>query len=158
MFGIDDAIGTGLKIVSQVIDRVIPDPAAAAAAKLELMKLEQSGELAQLSAIVELSKAQAATNTIEAGSSSIFVSGWRPFMGWICDCCVLYHFIVERILVGVLSAFHVDVALPTFDTGQLMLLVTGMLGLGAMRTYEKTTGVVTPEPSDGTGTSTQVKG
>lgn len=158
MFGMDDAIGAGLKLGSQILDRVIPDPAAAAAAKLELMKLQSSGELAQLSAVIELSKAQAATNTAEASSGSLFVAGWRPFIGWICGMSLLYHFIGERIIVGIVELLGRTLDLPPLDIGQLMTLVVGMLGLGAMRSYEKTTGVTSAEPSDAAGSSTGVRG
>ncbi len=84
MFGTDDIVAAVANIGGKVIDRIWPDPAQAAAAKLELLKMQQSGELAQLAAETDLAKGQLAVNAAEAANPSIFVSGWRPAVGWVC--------------------------------------------------------------------------
>ena len=79
-----DPISAVLEIGGKLIDKLIPDPVAKAQAQLELVKLQQSGELAVLTADTQLATGQLEVNKIEAASSNIFVSGWRPFIGWIC--------------------------------------------------------------------------
>lgn len=157
MFGIDDAVGAGLKIVSQVIDRVIPDPAAAEAAKLEVAKLQMSGELAQLTAVTDLAKAQAATNTAEASNPNLWVAGARPAIMWICAGGLGIHLIVNPLLVWGTDLLGYSIAPPTMDVATLMSLIPGMLGM-VLRTYEKQKGVGAVEPSDGVGSSTGVNG
>lgn len=137
MMGWDDALGFGLKI----IDKLIPDPAAKAQAQLELLKLQQNGELAQLNADLELAKAQAATNTAEASNPNVFVSGWRPFIGWTCGAGLAVQFIAGPLCTWLAALFERTAAFPTLDTGTLLTLLFGMLGLGGMRTAEKFKGV-----------------
>ena len=76
-----------------------------------------------------IAAAQSATNTAEAASPSFFVAGWRPFIGWVCGLGFVYT------IVG--AALH----LPAVDTNPMIMILTGMLGLGTMRTAEKITGV-----------------
>lgn len=76
-----DPISIALDIGGKVIYRIWPDPSQAAAAKLELIKMQQSGELAQMAADVEITKGQMAVNQVEAANTSLFVSGWRTRPG-----------------------------------------------------------------------------
>jgi hypothetical protein len=76
-----------------------------------------------------IAAAQSQTNTAEAGSPSFFVAGWRPFIGWVCGLGFVYT------IIG--AALH----LPAIDTNPMIMILTGMLGLGTMRTAEKITGV-----------------
>ena len=85
--------------------------------------------------------AQIEINKIEAGHRSLFVAGWRPFVGWTCGIAMLYHFLLQPIIVFGLSAAGLSFDLPTFDMGSLMTVLMGMLGLGGLRTFEKTKGV-----------------
>ena len=126
-----------LKIGGNLIDRLIPDKQAAAAAKLGLMKLHQEGELASLAAETELAKGQQAINTIEAGHKSLFVAGWRPFIGWTCGLAFAYHFLIQPILLTVLGAFGIQVAAAPFEMSALLTVLGGMLGIGGLRTIEK---------------------
>lgn len=119
----------------KLIDRFWPDPATANAAKLELFKAQQSGELQVLANDTLLAKAQIDTNTEEAKSPSLFVSGWRPYIGWICGTGLGYQFLVYPILVAFVPK------IVQLDMGTLITLLAGMLGLGAMRTTEKIKGV-----------------
>ena len=88
-----DPITVALDIGGKLIDRLWPDPTQADLAKLELFRLQQSGELQQIAGQLEVNKAEA-TNT------SVFVSGWRPFIGWICGTGLAYQFLVYPILVA----------------------------------------------------------
>jgi len=123
-----DPLSAALGIGNKVIDRLWPDPAVANAAKLELLKLQQSGELAQITGQLEINK-------VEAANPSVFVSGWRPFIGWICGTGLGYQFLVYPILV----AFEPKIV--QLDMGTLITLLGGLLGLGTMRTVEKLNGV-----------------
>lgn len=119
-----------LGIGEKLIERLWPDPAKAAEAKLELFKLEQSGELAQIMGQIEINKA-------EAANASVFVSGWRPAIGWICGAALAYQYIVRPIVSwAVIAAGHPLPAMPGLDDN-LWELLLGMLGLGGLRTLEK---------------------
>lgn len=91
----------------------------------------------QLEATVESMKAQTAVNAVEAASTDPFVSRWRPFIGWVCGVAFAYHFILQPVLVLLLLTAGKKIALPVFDLGTLMPVLLGMLGLGAMRSYDK---------------------
>ena len=87
--------------------------------------------------IVEINKAQLEVNKVEAGHTSMFVAGWRPFTGWVCSFALLYHFILQPLLTFMLYTFGNEIVLPTFDMGTLTTVLLGMLGLGGMRSFEK---------------------
>jgi hypothetical protein len=127
----------------KVIERIFPDPADAAKAKIELFKLEQTGELASIQAEVELGKAQAEINVTEAGSEDKFRSRWRPAIGWVCAVGLCYQFLLRPflILILVLSDVAVDYSVFDLDIATLTTIVFGMLGLGYYRTMEKKSGV-----------------
>jgi len=125
-----DPVTALFEVGSKVLDRVLPDPAQQAAAKLELLKLQQNGELAQITGQMEINK-------VEAASSSLFVSGWRPSIGWICGAGFAVQFVIGPLAEwGAALAGH-PVKFPQMDTGTMMPLLIGMLGLGGLRTAEK---------------------
>ncbi|MGE5650954.1 MAG: holin family protein [Bacillota bacterium] len=125
-----DPISAVLDIGSKVIDRLWPDPAQAAQAKLELFKLQQSGELAQITGQLEINKT-------EAANASVFVSGWRPAIGWICGAALAYQYIIRPVVSwGAIAAGHPLPPMPGLDENLWQLLL-GMLGLGGLRTFEK---------------------
>ena len=125
-----DPVSALFEVGSKVLDRVLPDPAQQAAAKLELLKLQQNGELAQISGQMEINK-------VEAASSSLFVSGWRPSVGWVCSAGFAVQFVIGPLAEwGAALAGHF-VKFPQMDTGTMMPLLLGMLGLGGLRTAEK---------------------
>jgi|TARA_R110000868_G_C10326925_1_gene713762 hypothetical protein len=125
-----DPVSALFEIGGKVLDRVLPDPAQQAAAKLELMKLQQNGELTQIAGQMEINK-------VEAASSSIFVSGWRPAIGWICGAGFAVQFVIGPLAEWGSSLAGHPVKFPTMDTGTMMPLLLGMLGLGGLRTAEK---------------------
>ena len=85
--------------------------------------------------------AQIELNKVEAGHRSIFVAGWRPFLGWCLSFAMAYHFILQPIAVFAISVAGLSYDLPEFDMNSLMTVLLGMLGLGGMRTYEKSKGL-----------------
>lgn len=136
-----DPVTTAMEIGGKLIDRLIPDPAQKASAAIELLRLRQSGELAQLAAETDLASGQIAVNQAEAGNGATFVSGWRPFVGWVCGSGLGIQFLVAPLLGwGAAMAGH-PVAVPALDLSTLLTLLTGMLGLGGLRTVEKLSGV-----------------
>lgn len=120
-----------------LIERVFPDPAAKAAAELELLKLHQSGELAQLAAETDLAKGQLAINVEEAKSANLFVSGWRPAVGWTGAVGLAYAAVLEPMARFAATMGGYTGTFPVIDTTITMQVLFGLLGLGAMRTAEK---------------------
>jgi len=119
-FGIDDAVAAGLT----VLNKFIPDPDAKIKAEADLR-----------TALLNLDVAQADVNAAEAASPNLFVSGWRPAIGWIGAGGLAYHFIARPLLIGLGWT-----SLPSLDN-MLFELVFSMLGFGGLRTYEKIKGV-----------------
>jgi len=121
-----------------LIERFFPDPEKKAAAQLELLKMQQNGDLAQLAAETDLAKLQVQVNLEEAKSANWFVAGWRPFIGWICGCGLAYVSIIEPVARFAAQVwFHYTGAFPVIDTTITMQVLLGMLGLAAARTVEK---------------------
>jgi hypothetical protein len=90
----------------------------------------------------EAAMAQVATNQAEAKHRSVFVAGWRPFIGWTCGVALAYHFVLAPFILFGVSVAGVEIPpLPTFDMDSLMTVLLGMLGLGGLRTYEKSKGL-----------------
>ena len=90
----------------------------------------------------ELAKGQLEINAAEAKHRSIFVAGWRPFIGWTCGIALAWHFVLAPVVI--FGAGYAGVALPelpTFDMDSLMTVLLGMLGLGGLRTFEKAKGL-----------------
>ena len=122
-----------------IINKFFPDEQSRAEAMYKLKKLESDGNLAELQAYVTLLQGQLQINMKEAEHRSVFVSGWRPFVGWVCGFSLAYAAILYPIMkyVAVLSGWDYNL-LPELDTTVTLQTLTGMLGFGAMRMYEKT--------------------
>ena len=116
--------------VSQILDKFIAD---------KDLKLKLQHELNQ--ELHKANMAQIEVNKVEAQHRTVFVAGWRPFTGWICASALAYHFIIEPIIIFALATQNIQLTLPTFDMGSLLTVLMGMLGLGGLRTYEKTKGI-----------------
>jgi len=129
-----DPISAALDLGNTLISRIFPDPAQANQAKLELLKLQQSGDLATMTAQTDINKE-------EAKSSSLFVSGWRPAIGWVCALALAYQYLIRPLAGTVASIFEITIpVLPGLDDN-LWQLMMGMLGMGGLRTFEKVQGV-----------------
>jgi hypothetical protein len=128
-----DPISAALELGTKIIERVWKDPAQQDAAKLELLKLQQAGELQKVAGQMEINKA-------EATNQSVFVAGWRPFIGWVCGSALAFQFIARPLIAWLSALFGHAVAPPALDMGDLFTLLFGMLGLGAMRSFDKAQG------------------
>jgi hypothetical protein len=136
-FGLDDIIGAGLEI----INKFIPDPAAKAAAAFQMAQLQQQTEFKELDAQIASIQSQTDTNKAEATNQNLFVAGWRPFIGWICGTTLGYTYILAPIMDMAFKVIGHPVLIPAPDMSEMMPILLGMLGLGGMRTYEKTKGI-----------------
>lgn len=129
-------VGKGL------IDKLFPDPSANARAQLDLLAMQQNGVLKELGAALDRDLAQAEINKVEASSPSIFVSGWRPGIGWVCVAGLAYQYLLRPLLPWMCEAYgHHVPPMPDLD-GNMMELVFVLLGFGGLRTYEKQKGLV----------------
>lgn len=129
------------ELIKQGINKIWPDPAQQAAAQMQLLQLEQAGIFKQLDVDLQLALAQAATNTAEAQSTSLFRGGWRPYIGWVCGTGLAYQLLLRPLGQMVIGLYGSDVQLIPLEMETLTTLLFGMLGLGAMRTYEKSKGM-----------------
>jgi hypothetical protein len=134
-------LGGLFDLAGKVFDKIFPNPAQAAEAKLKLFEMQQKGELAVLEAETKLAMGQIEINKVEAASDSFFKSGWRPAVGWTCVFGLSYQFVFHPFAVFFLQLAEVKALLPTLDLNTLMTLLFGLLGLGAYRTVEKVKGV-----------------
>lgn len=133
------AIGNIVKTVGDVFDNAFTSDE-------ERMKLE----LKEKAIEADLIKAQLDINKTEAKHKSIFVAGWRPFIGWVGGVSLAYQFIVHPLfcwLLQIMKGYQLINKLiqppPMIDTGPLMTIVMGMLGVGVMRTFDKLKGTQT---------------
>lgn len=131
--------------VAKIISLFKVDPNVALQHQTELEKINADMQSKVLDSITQMSLAQSATNTAEANNKNIFVAGWRPFIGWVCGFALATDLIVGPWCTFIAALFHKSVTFPPIDIGSLMGLLIPMLGLGAMRTYEKVAGVVDPK-------------
>ncbi len=119
-------LGSVFDLVKDVADKIWPDPAERDQALLKAQELDN-----------QLAQGQLAINQAEAASSSVFVAGWRPFIGWVCGAAFAYHMILQPLITYVMAMFHYTFPLPEFNISLLGDTLTGMLGLGSLRTIEK---------------------
>lgn len=122
---------TGLGAVSDLIGTVIN--------KIWPDKSEE--EKQQLAAALLVVQGQMAINQAEAANASVLVSGWRPFIGWICGAACAWNWIGLPIAKAALTLSGHDLALSPADLTEMMPVLLGMLGLGGLRTLEKVKGV-----------------
>lgn len=116
-----------LPTIGKVLDKVIPDRNARQKAQLALESAAQKGEL-------DLLLGQLDINKVEAAHKSLFVSGWRPFIGWVCGLGLTYNVLLSPFL-------DIWFEMPTVDPALLYPVLMGMLGLVGARTHEKVKGV-----------------
>jgi hypothetical protein len=120
--------------IASLLDKFIPDADEKARLSFEIATLAEKQAH-------EIAKAQIEVNKTEAGNPSIFVSGWRPAVGWICASGLGFNFIVVPLGNFYLSVTASTILIPTLDIAEMMPVLLGMLGLGAYRTAEKIKGV-----------------
>lgn len=126
--------------VAQLLDKVIPDPQAKAAAQLKLLELQQAGEFRELDNQLQRDLGQIEVNKAEAASGNAFASSWRPLCGYVCVLGLAYQFAIQPLLSWGSGLWGVPVP-PQIDMGDLLTLLGGMLGLSTLRSAEKFKGV-----------------
>ena len=123
-----------LSFGTTLIDKFFPDPNQAAQAKATLLEMQTKGELDQMLGQLEINKA-------EASSSSTFVAGWRPAIGWVCALALAYQYLFKPLITWASAVAGYTVPpMPGLDDN-LWQLMMGMLGMGGLRTFEKVNGV-----------------
>jgi len=128
------AAEAGANLLSGIVKRILPEKIS----ELDAAKMNQEITMALIRGEFEPMIAQARINEQEAASDNIFVSGWRPFVGWVCGSALAWQFIGLPLSQFFIALFEIKMAsLPVFDYAQLSPILLGMLGLGAMRSYEK---------------------
>jgi hypothetical protein len=131
MFDIVGAIKSVSSLVDNVVARIWPDPTEVEKNKIRVLKMEIQREL-------DILTAQTDINLKEAEHPSLFVSGWRPYIGWVCGFALAYVSLIEPVLRFTAAiGFGYDGDFPHIDTDITLQILLGMLGLGAMRTSEK---------------------
>ncbi len=131
-------LGSIFDFGSTILDKVFPDKDQAEKAKLAMLQLQQQGAFKELEVQLELAKGQMATNQEEAKNPSVFVSGWRPAVGWVCVFAYAFNYLLMPLANW--GAVWLDPNAPKIlmlDTGELTTLLFGMLGIGTLRTAEK---------------------
>jgi hypothetical protein len=127
-------IGEIANAVGGIVNKFLPD-------KSQEEKDALTRELAQLQFDQAVIQSQTDTNKTEAANASVFVAGWRPFVGWVCGCAFAWAFVVGPLVSYAARLLGATVNLPALDLSQLSPVLMGMLGLGAMRTVEKVNGI-----------------
>jgi hypothetical protein len=136
MFGIDDAIGAVASLADTVVSRVWPDATEVERAKIEMLVSEMNNEYKLLLSQIEVNK-------IEAGSSQWFSSNWRPFVGWVCAIALGYSAVIDPFLRFTAAViFGYTGTFPVLDTSITGQILTGLLGLGVMRSFDKKHGTI----------------
>ena len=143
-----DPLSAALDVGKTLIEKIWPDPVKQSQEIRLLEELKQKGDLAELNAHLQKITGQLDINKVEAAHSSIFVAGWRPFIGWVGGFSLAYAGIVYPLLTWVwqmlvvIDVLPADAEPPPFvEVGILGSIVTGMLGIGTMRSIDKFRGV-----------------
>ena len=126
-----------IPLLGPIFDKLIgliPDPAAAARAKAEAMQM-------LIDAAQKADAAQMEVNKIEAGSSSRFIAGWRPFVGWVCAAGCAWNWIGLPVGMFAVALAGRSLDLRPADLSEMLPLLLGLLGMGGLRTFEKIQGV-----------------
>jgi hypothetical protein len=124
-----------LPSVMDVAGRFLPED------KQKRAEAEREIEAKLTDSLAKLDLVQAETNKVEAGHRSLFVAGWRPFIGWSCGFALAYTYVLQPILTFGLAQAGFLIDLPAVNLGEMMPVLMGLLGLGGLRSWEKVKGV-----------------
>jgi hypothetical protein len=122
-----DPITAGLDLANSIVGKIWPDKSAQ--------------EQQQLAAALALIQGQMEINKTEAANPSVFVSGLRPFIGWVCGAGCAWNWIGLPVAKFALALAGHLISMSPADLSEMMPLLFGLLGLGTLRTFEKTKGV-----------------
>lgn len=126
-----------LSLGGKLIDNLFPNKQEADAAKLKLFELQQQGALAELTAETDLLKGQMTVNQEEAKSDNLFVSGWRPAVGWVCVAAFAAKYLGGPLIFVAAQFIDRVITLPPIDMTEMLPILLGMLGLGTLRSMDK---------------------
>ena len=127
-----------LNLAGTVIDKIFPDANEAAKAKMKMMEMQQAGELAYLDADVKVALAQIDVNKTEAASGSLFVAGWRPFIGWVGGGSMAYSIVAYPLLKACMPT------MPELPIAEVLAITSALLGVNVgARSFEKKAGAAT---------------
>jgi len=132
-------LGDVIREIGATVRQVIPDPGKQAEFELKLAELADRAE-ARETALLE---GQIGVNREEAKHANLFVAGWRPFIGWTCGAALAWTWIGAPLVNWIASLLGAKLGAPALPPESIFPVLTGMLGLGVMRTVEKTRGVAT---------------
>lgn len=132
-----DPLTAALDLGKTLISTIWPNPADQARENRLLAELAQKGNLAELQAHVSILQGQMAVNAKEAEHKSVFVAGWRPFVGWVGGFSLAYASILDPFMrfIAAMAGYTGD--FPVIDTSITMQVLLGMLGIGVMRSHDK---------------------
>jgi Protein of unknown function (DUF3154). len=129
-------IGSLIEAGMKILDKVIPDPQAKLEAQYKLLALQQAGEFKEIDAQLQMAQGQMDINKIEAANPSVFVSGWRPAMGWCCVAIFAANYIGVPLLAWLSPMLNIPPPVR-LDLSEVFPVLLGMLGLGTIRMNEK---------------------
>ena len=131
-----DALGIGAiaDLAKDLVGRFFPDKTEAEKAQMSLILTTMQNQMA-------MNQGQMDANKVEAANPSLFVSGWRPFVGWVCGSACAWNWVGLPVVLFIAKAAGHAVDVKPADLTQMLPLLMGLLGMGALRTYEKTQGV-----------------
>ena len=115
------------ELINTAINKIWPDKSEA--------------EKQQLAAAVMVVQGQIDTNKVDAANPSVFVSGWRPFIGWVCGAACAWNWVGLPVVAMALKVYQIEMPLSPANLSEMLPVLMGMLGLGALRTVEKIKGV-----------------
>jgi len=124
-------IPTLIPIVSDVVGRFLPED------KEAVKKAQREIEEKLTTHLAQIDLAQLEINKNEAAHRSLFVAGWRPFVGWSCGLALAYTYLIEPVATFIMAQTGHLIDLPSVDLSTMMPVLLGMLGLGGLRTFEK---------------------
>jgi hypothetical protein len=120
--------------ISSLLEKAIPD------SDLRRKLTHEIATIAEKNAHEQI-KAQLEINNTEAKHNSLFVSGWRPAVGWTCCLGMAANFLLIPMTNFVLALASSDITIPLIELETMLPVLLGMLGLGGMRSFEKSKGV-----------------
>lgn len=126
--------------VGKLIDKIIPDADQANKAKAKLSEMAHDESMAVQRNEFEIALAQIMVNQEEAKAGT-FRGGWRPFIGWVCGAAFAYNFVALPLLTWAATIAQIPTPPSAFDLTVMLPVLLGMLGLGGMRSFEKSKGM-----------------
>lgn len=128
-----DPVTEVLTLGNSLIERLVPDKAAQAQAKAQLVQMQLQGEFTEIQGQLEINK-------VEAASNSIWVSGWRPAVGWVCATALAFDSVLRPFVNWSTAILRHPINAAPLDMSTLIPLLGGLLGFGVMRSYDKAQG------------------